>query len=150
LSNTGRPTKQRQVKLDESFHDCFIKGYDPLFAAQLLGVNKKTAYKYYKKIFDELASEHRDDFFNRNRVSLEQTIQNFDYLLQEEYLMLDEINDQLKTSKSKLPLFNSKSKILKDIKNILYDKSELKLYLPNRDKISKMVEEEVKNYVKTN
>ena len=150
MSRRGRPTKQKQVHLDKKFHDCYVKGYDALHAANLIGTNKKTAYRYYTKITDEITSEHKEDYFERVQESLEQIIQSYDYLLEELHSVLDHINEKLSDGKPHSQLNHSKVIVIKEIKNILNEKAELKLNLPHHNKLEVMIKEQIKNYVKTN
>jgi len=148
MARSGRPTKMQQIHLEKELYECYIKGFDPIATAKRIGVNRKTAYRYYNQITDEIAKNHKDDYFERVQENLEQIIQGYDYLLQEEYSMLDDINVQLKDAKSKLQLFHSKSRILKEIKNIIHEKAELRLNLPHHGKLEEMIEEKIKDYVK--
>jgi len=149
MSNLGRPTKSRQMQLDKKLHECYIKGFDPRSAARIIDVDKKTAYRYYNKITDEITKRHKEDYFERIQENLEQIIQSYDYLLEEQYAMLEDINSLLtKEEKSKIQLFHSKSAILKEIKHILHEKAELRLNLPHHNKLESMIEKKIQDYVK--
>ncbi|MGY5152023.1 MAG: hypothetical protein ACW9XA_07120 [Candidatus Nitrosopumilus sp. bin_6a] len=148
MSKNGRPTKQEQVRLDESFRDCFVKGYDPLYAATVVGTNKRTAYKYYEKLSDEIISVQKTDYFKSVKENLEQLIQCYDHLLGELHSVLDGINEKLTDGKH-TELNRSKIAVIKEIKEILNEKADLKMNLPHHLNLEDMVEERIKRYVES-
>ena len=151
MSKSGRPTKQRHLKLEEKFHDCYVKGFDPLYAADLVETDKKTAYRYYEKITREITLHHKEDYFERVQENLEQIIQSYDYLLGEFYSMYNDVKKKsLSDKESNLQLTHSKITILKEIKHILSEKAQLRMDLPHHDKLEQMISEQIKRHVEAN
>ena len=149
----GRPTKQQELELKERFHQCYLRGYNVESAARKIGTNNKTAYAHYEKIIEKISNINDQDFFEKVKSSLEQTTLSYDFLLDEYYSLLDLINEKLSANKDEtsLPynLVQHKITILKDIKNVLKEKTVLMLQKPFDEMLDQMIQEKIEKYGKS-
>lgn len=94
-SNQGHPTLQRQHEIMESVKECYFEGLSAPAAAKRVGVNVKTAYKYYNEILESLRDESTKDLFAREKIEKIQAIATFDNNISESSVLLDKIKSEI-------------------------------------------------------
>jgi len=154
MSTRGRPTKTKQVELEEKFYQCYLQGYTAPFASKKLGTDPKTGYRYYEKISEIKRQHNKKDFLAQSKENLEQAIFSFDYLLDRHHKILDSIDmeiNQLSEDKKPIPyqLLQQKILVLKEIKSTLKEKISLQLQEPFDETLDRIIEEKIENLAKS-
>ena len=70
----GRPSKVEQLDLKLQLLSCFAKRFKPGQAAREVGVNPKTARRYYKELHDTIIENKEEEFFRQCRISQTEVI----------------------------------------------------------------------------
>lgn len=67
----GRPSKEEQLDIQIRLLSCFAKHYKITRAAREVGVNRKTAAKYYKFLYGKIIKNKEKEFFEGCRIAKE-------------------------------------------------------------------------------
>ena len=70
----GRPSKVEQLDMKLQLLSCFAKRLKPGQAAREVGVNPKTARRYYKELHDTIIENKEEEFFRQCRISQTEAI----------------------------------------------------------------------------
>ena len=155
LKNKGRLTKQKNLELHKELQKCYLKGHSAPYAAEKLGIDKKTAYDHYQQIHDTFVNVNNRDFFETANAILEQTITCYDTIL-------DEYFDTFEFQKKRIEsyeehdesapneLIQTKITLLRDIRNVLKERAHLILQKPLEKSIEKKLEEKMMQYAGPN
>jgi len=92
----GHPTIHRHLSIHQLMQKHFGDGLDAPAAAQLAGINPKTAYKHYHEIENQIIEEDTKDMFEREKRKRAQIITTFDNDIIELTELLDCVKDEIK------------------------------------------------------
>lgn len=147
----GRPKSSESNNLERKFQKLYNRKIGAETAANLLHTDRKTAYKYYNKFSNQFKMVTVRNLFSEGLNRIKQQIVSFDYLLAELYDSLDWINKQIRKKSDKpIPqyLINQKISIIREIKNIINDKTVLELEIPINESVDEIVEEVLSKHAK--
>ena len=139
----GRPLQSQSNHLEIEFQKLYNRKIGAESAARVLDTDRKTAYKYYKKFSKQIQSVTMKTLFTEGINRMKQQISSYDNLLLELYDSLDSTNQQMdKKSKDGIPQYlqNQKISIIREIKNMIKEKTAVELDIPTSDTIRKLVE----------
>ena len=139
----GRPLQSQSNHIEIEFQKLYNKKITAESAARVLQTDRKTAYKYYKKFSKQIHAVTMKTLFSEGVNRMKQQISSYDNLLLELYDSLDSTNQQMdKKSKDGIPQYlqNQKISIIREIKNMIKEKTAVELDIPTSDTIRKLVE----------
>lgn len=94
--NHGHPSKPAQVQMQEKLRRYFELGISATLAAQKVGLNVKTACKYYDEWTERITEQQNGDFLERQKADRERTIISFDTQILDMLDSLDSVNIEIK------------------------------------------------------
>jgi len=139
----GRPSQSQSNHLEIEFQKLYNRKIGAESAARVLQTNRKTAYKYYKKFSKQIQLVTMNTLFSEGINRMKQQISSYDNLLLELYDSLDSTNQQMdKKSKDSIPQYlqNQKISIIREIKNLMKEKTAVELDIPEHDTVVELVE----------
>jgi len=139
----GHPLQSQSNHLEIEFQKLYNKKISAESAARVLETNRKTAYKYYKKFSKQIHSVTMKNLYTEGINKIKQQISSYDNLLLELYDSLDSTNQQMdKKSKDGIPQYlqNQKISIIREIKNLIKEKTAVELDIPEHDTVVELVE----------
>jgi len=147
----GRPKGTESNNLEKKFQTLYNKKISAESAAEVLNTNRKTAYKHYKKFSEAFQMITMKNLFTDGIDRIKQQLASYDYLLLELHDSLDITNDQIdKKRKDGIPqnLLNQKISLIREIKNIIKEKTLVELDIPVNESVDDVVEEVILKHAK--
>ena len=147
----GRPLQSQSNHLEIEFQKLYNKKISAESAARVLQTDRKTAYKYYKRFSNKIHAVTMNTLFSEGVNRMKQQISSYDNLLLELYDSLDSTNQQMdKKSNEGIPQYlqNQKISIIREIKNMIKEKTAVELDVPEYDTVVKLVEGVISNRAK--
>lgn len=149
--NRGRPRRSESNNLEKEFQKLYNREIGAETAARLVKTDRKTAYKYYKKFSDQIHVISVKNFYTEGVERIKQQTISFDNLLLELYDSLDLINQQInKKSDDTIPQYlqNQKISVIREIKNIIKEKTSSEFDFPVGESIDELIEEVISKHVR--
>ncbi|MEO9276690.1 MAG: hypothetical protein ABI340_02760 [Nitrososphaera sp.] len=123
----GRPSKKTQIQIINDIRSYFEKSFSATFTSSKTGYDIKTVCKYFNEWSEQIVKNEDEDFIKRQREAKELSVLNYDRIIFEEYILLDDINKEIKKiQKDGKPvpkhLISTKFLILREISNMTQSK----------------------------
>lgn len=93
--NRGRPTLQKQIKIEKTLNEFFNKGISANGTSQITGLNIKTVLKYFNRRYNEVIIIDRADFEERVTLVRLRFIMAYERELVKLYQIQNEIDDEI-------------------------------------------------------
>jgi len=151
-SRRRRPTLAEQAKIKQELRRYYSKGYTNIETVhEKTKYDPKTISKYFHEFDDEIEKEENEEFIKREKKERRIAKLRYEYLIQEQFNMLDEINKDIKDSreakKPELGYFLSRhSDIVKTITNLIEKKSALGIHPTAGESLDEIIRERIEKY----
>jgi hypothetical protein len=139
----SKSTSIKSNHLERGFQKLYNRKIGAETAANILGTNPKTAYKYYKKFSNQFKIITVKNMDTDGINMIKQRSASLDVILLELWDSIDKINMQIDQKSDKpAPLYlqNQKLSFLKEIRNTINDKASLESEIPINESIDEMIE----------
>lgn len=137
----GRPKGTQSNSIQKNLYWYYTHDVSAETASMELKINRKTAYKHYKKFSDDIHTINQSNFFEEIKIKIKQRLKSYDHILLELYLMLDSINEKISKDDSATSLMNQKIAVIREIKRTMNEKSNLELKIPPENSLEEAIEE---------
>lgn len=137
----GRITNSEKNNLEKNLYWHYIHDISAETASMELKINRKTAYKYYKKFSDDIHTINQSNFYEEIKTKIKQRLKSYDHIILELNSMLDSINDKIGKDNSAPSLMNQKLAVIREIKQTMNDKSDLELKIPTGNTLEEAMDE---------
>jgi len=132
---------------------CFGRGINALPAAQEIGLDKKTAYRYYDEWTEQIIESETGDFLERQKKEHQRIILSFDNDILEAYKFFDEIDIEihgLQKENKLVPkhLFSIKLDLMRYISDLKEKKGAISMQPTMEYSMDKKIKEMFAEYVK--
>lgn len=147
-SRRRRPTIEEQSEIKKTLRLHFRRGFTIDAVHEITEYDPKTISKYFKDFTEEIEKDETKNFLERQREELRSTKLRYEYLIIEEFQMLDAINSDIKKCRKEngpdLTYFLGRhSDIIKTITNLTEKKSVLGIHPRADESLDKIIEEKV-------
>jgi len=99
----GRPSINQQIEIEEKIWKYFADGISAPTAAKELGIDVKTAQKYYRQFAELRISETEDEFIEQCKINVESAVCVLDNLILRERKLLETLETELASQKNRTP-----------------------------------------------
>ena len=140
----GRPSGSESKHLQKNLHWYYIHDVSAETAAVELKIDRKTAYKHYKKFSDDIHTINQSNFFEEIKTKIKQRLKSYDYIILELNSMLETINEKI-AKNDDATLFNQKLAVIREIKKTMNDKSDLELKIPPENSLEEAIDKVISN-----
>jgi hypothetical protein len=140
LLKRGRPNNTERNNLQKNLYWHYTHDISAETAAMELKIDRKIAYKYYKKFSDDIHTISQSNFFEEIKIKIKQRLKSYDYIILELNSMLNSINEKINENDYAPSLMNQKLAVIREIKQTMNNKSDLELKIPPENTLQEAID----------
>lgn len=149
----GRPSRFTQAQIREKLRSYYEYGISATIAAKRIGVNVKTACRYFDEWSKQDTMQQNSDHIEQQKIKREQIITSYDTQLVKAIDALEDVQstiDKIKKDGKQIPdsLFTQRLNTMKFINTLIKERGSFELHLPMDQKIKETIQEAIMDVIR--